>query len=213
MEMLPSWQVLLTFSVAAAALTITPGPDMTFFLSQTVGRSRAAGLAALVGSSVGIVLHSTLVAVGLSALLVASATAFLVLKIVGALYLLWLAIDALRNGSAFHLEGLGGRHPPLRRVFFKGFLVNILNPKVIVFFLTFLPQFVSTSDPYAGFKLFVLGMFYVVVAAPICVAMILSAGSLAGALRRSARLRRTVDYVFASVLGAFAIKLLAARAQ
>ena len=212
MEMFPAWQVLVTFSLAAAALTITPGPDMTYFLSQTVGRSRVAGLAAYAGTALGVVVHTTMVAVGLSALLVASASAFWVLKIVGAVYLLWLAIDAVRRGSAFHLEGGGPRNLPLRRVFMKGFLVNILNPKVIVFFLTFLPQFVSPSDPYAGRKLFILGLFYVVVATPITVSMILSAGSLASALRRSARLRRTVDYVFATVLGAFAVKLLAARA-
>ena len=212
MEMFPAWQVLVTFSLAAAALTITPGPDMTYFLSQTVGRSRVAGLAAYAGTALGIVVHTAMVAVGLSALLVASASAFWVLKIVGAVYLLWLAIDAVRRGSAFHLEGGGPRNLPLRRVFMKGFLVNILNPKVIVFFLTFLPQFVSPSDPYAGRKLFILGLFYVVVATPITVSMILSAGSLAGALRRSARLRRTVDYIFATVLGAFAVKLLAARA-
>lgn len=212
MEILPDWQVLVTFSLAAAALTITPGPDMTYFLSQAVGRSRAAGFAAYAGAAVGCVLHTTMVAVGLSALLVASATAFWVLKVVGAFYLLWLAIDALRRGSAFHLEGGGPRNLPLTRVFMKGLLVNLLNPKIIVFFLTFLPQFVSPSDPYASYKLFILGLLFVVVATPITCAMILSAGSLAGALRRSSRIRRAVDFAFASVLGGFAVKLLATRA-
>jgi len=200
------------FALAAAALTITPGPDMTYFLSQTVGRSRAAGIAAYAGSAIGILLHTTMVAVGLSALLVASATAFAVLKVVGALYLLWLALDAVRNGSAFHLENNEAGRKSLRGICLKGFLVNVLNPKVIVFFLTFLPQFVSPTDPHAHTKLFTLGIFYVVVATPITLAMIASAGSLATALRQSHRLRRTVDYIFASVLGAFAIKLLATRA-
>lgn len=212
MEMLPSWQVLLTFSLASAALTITPGPDMTYFLSQTLSRSRAAGVAAYAGTAVGILLHTTMVAVGLSALLLASATAFTVLKVVGALYLMWLALDAVRNGSAFHLEKNGPERRSLRAVCLKGFLVNVLNPKVIVFFLTFLPQFVSPTDPHAVSRLFVLGLFYVLVATPITLAMIASAGTLAGALKGSMRLRRTVDYVFAGVLGGFAIKLLATRA-
>lgn len=211
MELLPSVPVLATFALAAAALTLTPGPDMTFFLSQTISRSRAAGVAAFGGAAAGLLVHSTLVAVGLSALLLASATAFTVLKFVGALYLLWLAIEALRKGSAFHLEKSSGSGS-LSGVFFKGFLINLLNPKIIVFFLTFLPQFVSPTDPYAGAKLFILGVLFVIVAAPIVLAMIAGAGGLASLLRNSARLRRTVDYLFAAVLGGFAIKLLATRA-
>lgn len=211
MDLLPSWQVLATFSLASAALTLTPGPDMTYFLSQTVSRSRAAGVAAFLGAAAGLLVHTTLVAVGLSALLLASATAFTVLKFVGALYLLWLAVEALRKGSAFHLERTSGG-APLHTVFVKGMLINLLNPKIIVFFLTFLPQFVSPTDPHAGGKLFVLGILFVVVAAPIVLAMIAGAGRLADTLKSSAKVRRAVDYLFASVLGGFAVKLLATRA-
>ena len=90
----PDLPILAAYLVASVILGLTPGPDMTFFLSKTVAQSRAAGLAALAGASTGLVIHTILVAAGLSVLLAASATAFTVLKIAGALYLAWLAIDA-----------------------------------------------------------------------------------------------------------------------
>jgi threonine/homoserine/homoserine lactone efflux protein len=152
-----------------------------------------------------------MVALGLSALLAASATAFTVLKVAGAAYLLWLAIDALRRGSAFTADG--ARRPPerLRRIYAAGLGINLLNPKIIVFFVTFLPQFVSAGDPHAGAKLLFLGLAFVVVAAPICVALILFADRIAAWLRRSPRATRAVDYLFAGVMGGFAVKLALAR--
>lgn len=212
MEVLPSPAVLGAFSLAAVVLAITPGPDMTLFLGKTLSLSRRAGFAALAGALTGILVHASLVAVGLSALLVASATAFTMLKIVGALYLLWLAVDAIRNGSTFALE-TAPTAEGLRSVFAKGLAINLLNPKIIVFFLTFLPQFVAPGDPAASGKLFALGLTFVVVAAPVCAAMILCAGSLARVLKRSRWATRAVDYAFATILGAFAIKLLTARAS
>jgi threonine/homoserine/homoserine lactone efflux protein len=188
-------------------LGLTPGPDMTFFLSRTIARSRAAGFAAFIGASTGLVVHTMLVAAGLSALLAASETAFTILKVAGAAYLAWLAYDAIRNGSALSLE----RRPPpeaLGTIFLKGLLVNLLNPKIIVFFVTFLPQFVSAADPAAARKLIFLGAFFMLINVPLCSAMILSADWIARHLGRSGRAARIIDYVFAGVLGAFAVKLI-----
>ncbi|MEM7695220.1 MAG: LysE family translocator [Pseudomonadota bacterium] len=212
LDWFPSAPVLATYTLAVVALTITPGPDMTLFLSQTVSRSRAAGFAAFGGAATGLLVHTSFVALGLSALLIASATAFTILKIVGALYLLWLAFDALRSGSAFNLSQDGRAKGGLGAVFLKGLLINLLNPKIVVFFLTFLPQFVSPGDPAAVQKLFVLGVLFVLIATPFVIAMILSAGALAALLTRSRLAMRAVNILFATVLGGFAIKLLAARA-
>lgn len=208
---MPDPDVLLPYTLAVIVITLTPGPDMTLFLGKTVSQSRAAGCASYFGAATGLIIHTILVAVGLSALLVASATAFMVLKVVGALYLLWLAIDALRRGSAFQLDG-AAKPKPLARLYLTGLTVNLLNPKIIVFFLTFLPQFVSASDPNAAAKLLVLGVLFVVIATPISFAMILGAGRIASFLARSPKATRVVDYVFAGVLGGFAVKLLSARA-
>jgi threonine/homoserine/homoserine lactone efflux protein len=202
----PDLPVLAAFLVASVILGVTPGPDMTYFLSRTVAQSRAAGFAALGGVSVGLVIHSVLVAAGLSVLLAASATAFTVLKIVGAVYLAWLAIDAIRHGSALSLD-TGGRREPLRAIFLKGMGINLLNPKVIMFFVTFLPQFVAAVDPHASGKLLFLGLIFMAVNVPVCGALILAADRIALLLKRSPLATRLVDWAFAGVLGAFAVRL------
>ena len=186
--------------------------DMTLFLSKTVSQSRAAGLAAFAGATTGLVVHTILVALGLSAVLAASATAFTVLKVVGALYLAWLAYDALRNGSALSLDrkGIGEK---LGSVYLKGLLVNLLNPKVIVFFVTFLPQFVTAADPDAAKKLLFLGFVFVLVNVPVCVGLILFADRIAIFLKRSPKATRIVDWLFAGVLGAFAVRLVLAESR
>lgn len=211
-EFVPSLPVVAAFVVASVVLGITPGPDMTFFLSKTIAQSRSAGFAALGGVSVGVAIHSVLVSLGLSALLAASATAFTILKFAGAAYLAYLAIDAVRHGSSLSLVP-GARSEPLRSVFLKGLLINLLNPKVIIFFVTFLPQFVSASDPHAAGKLLFLGLVFMVVNIPVCGAFILGADRIAALLKTSSRATRVVDWLFATVLGAFAVKLILTHAK
>lgn len=209
---LPSLSVFLAYLVAVIALTLTPGPDMTLFLGKAIGQSRKAGVAAFAGASTGLIVHTVLVAVGLSALLAASTTAFTILKVVGAAYLVYLAFQAIRHGSALSVGGKGSSDP-IGKVYLKGLMVNLLNPKIIVFFVTFLPQFVTPTDPHAAGKLLFLGLMFVVVATPISIAMIWSAGSLASFLKRSPRTTRAVDWLFASVMGAFAVRLILAQGK
>ncbi|HVY21429.1 MAG TPA: LysE family translocator [Bauldia sp.] len=211
-QFVPSLPVLAAFVVASLVLGVTPGPDMTFFLSKTIAQSRGAGFAALGGVSVGVAIHSVLVSLGLSALLAASATAFTVLKFAGAAYLAYLAFDAIRHGSSLSLTP-GARREPLRSVFFKGLLINLLNPKVIIFFVTFLPQFVSATDPHTPGKLLFLGLVFMVVNIPVCAAFILGADRIAALLKTSSRATRIVDWLFATVLGAFAVKLILTHAR
>jgi threonine/homoserine/homoserine lactone efflux protein len=210
MDLFPSPAALAVFVAACAVFVVTPGPDLTFYLGQTVSRGRAAGMVAVLGNSLGLLIHSTLAALGLSALLAASATAFTILKIGGAVYLLYLGIQAIRHGSALSLAS-GAGSAGLGRVFAKGLLINVLNPKVIVFFITFLPQFIVPGEPNAGSKLFVLGVLYIVLSIPISALIVIGAGGFAGLLQRSATARRSVDFLFAGVMGAFAAKLLATR--
>src|SRR5919202_3932945 len=115
MTFLPEPAVLLAYSVACVVLFITPGPDMSLFLAKTVSGGRQAGIASMLGAQAGCCVHTLLAALGLSALLAASATAFTVLKTVGALYLLWLAVDAVRRGSALNLKGPARGAVPLGR--------------------------------------------------------------------------------------------------
>jgi threonine/homoserine/homoserine lactone efflux protein len=208
----PDLPVLTAFVAASIVLGITPGPDMTFFLSKTIAQSRLAGFAALGGVSLGVSIHSVLVAAGLSVLLAVSATAFTVLKIAGALYLAWLAVDAIRHGSSLSLVP-GARRETLRAIFLKGLFINLLNPKIIIFFVTFLPQFVSPGDPHVAGRLFFLGVTFMVVNLPVCAGFILAADRIAALLKRSARATRIVDWLFAGVLGAFAARLILTQAK
>jgi len=213
MTFVPDLNVMLAYTAAAVILVITPGPDMTLFLGQTLTGGRARGIAAYLGASAGLVVHTMLAAFGLSALLAHSAAAFGVLKIVGVVYLLWLAFDALRRGSALTLSAGAADPQPLGQVFLMGVGINLLNPKIIMFFLTFLPQFVSASDPNAGGKLMFLGLYFIVLAIPICLVLIVLADRFTEAIRRSPKVMRAVDYLFAGLMGAFAIRLLFARAD
>lgn len=208
MDFVPSASVLLAFTLASLVLTITPGPDMVLFLGKTLAQGRRAGMMAMLGAFSGSIVHTLLAAFGLSALLMNSATAFGFLKIVGALYLLWLAVDAIRHGSALNLDRLRLRTEAPAQVYLKGVGVNLTNPKIVLFFVTFLPQFVSAGDPSAPAKLFFLGLYFMTLAFPLCALMILMADRIAAFARRSPRAVRVIDWLFASVFAAFAVRLL-----
>jgi threonine/homoserine/homoserine lactone efflux protein len=213
MTFLPDLHVFVAYTAAALLLILTPGPDMTLFLGQTLTGGRSRGAAAMLGASTGLVVHTMLAAFGLSALLTASATAFGMVKIAGVAYLVWLAINALRHGSALTLKPGVEAPQSLGKVFIMGVGINLLNPKCIMFFLTFLPQFISASDPHAGAKLTFLGLYFIALGIPVCAVLILAAERFTAAIRRSPKAMRAIDYLFASLMGAFAVRLLSARAD
>lgn len=210
---IPDWPTLAAFAAAAIVLAITPGPDMTLFLSRTLSQGRAAGFACMFGAYAGVTVHTAMVALGLSALIVAAPAAFAALKIVGAGYLVWLAIDAIRNGSSLTMKNEKRQAPNISASFLTGIGINLLNPKIILFFMTFLPQFVATGDPHATGKFFFLGSMFVIIAVPITSAMVLAAGWMAETLRTKPVVTRSLDWLMAGVFGAFAVKILTTQAR
>ena len=140
-------------------------------------------------------------------------SAFLALKIFGAGYLVFLAFQAIVRGSAFSPERKSGPKVSLVRSWATGLGVNLLNPKIILFFMTFLPQFVSANDPNAPGKLFFLGMMFVVLSIPVTAPMVLAAERFSVSMRRNPRATRVVDYLFAGVFSAFALRILTAQAR
>ncbi|AZO40278.1 LysE family translocator [Mesorhizobium sp. M7D.F.Ca.US.005.01.1.1] len=213
MSFIPDTATLIQFAIATVILAITPGPDMTLFVSRTLSQGRATGFASMAGALCGTLIHTTLVVVGVSALIVASPTAFFVLKIFGAGYLVFLAWQAITRGSAFSPEKKTGPEISLLRSWAAGLGVNLLNPKIILFFMTFLPQFVSAHDPSAPGKLFFLGLMFIVLSIPVTVPMVLAAERFSAAMKASPRVTRVVDYLFAGVFSAFALKILTAQAK
>jgi threonine/homoserine/homoserine lactone efflux protein len=208
MNFLPDTSTLMAYSVACFILFVTPGPDMSLFLAKTVQGGRKAGMASMAGASAGALVHSVAAAFGLSALIAASATAFGALKIVGALYLLWMAYSAIRHGSSLNIKQRDSGPVSLKNTFFMGIGMNLTNPKVVLFFLTFLPQFVSAGDPHASEKLFFLGVYMIAFTVPFAIAMILVAERFIAMLKRNPKILRGIDFLFAGVFGFFAVQVL-----
>ena len=213
MQYFPDTATFVQFALATFVIAITPGPDMTLFVGRALSNGRAAGMACMLGAMTGVMIHTAMVALGLSALILASPEAFLVLKIFGAGYLLWLAWQAVRHGSAFAPERTGGKSRSLCEQWLTGVAINLLNPKIILFFMTFLPQFVSASDPQAPGKLFVLGLLFIPLSLPFTIPMVIAADGFSSVLRRTPTVTRVLDYLFAGVFSAFAIKILTAQAK
>jgi len=204
---LPDLATLAAFTVATLLLAITPGPDMTISISRALSDGRIGGAMVVLGTSTGVVVHTLLVAFGVSALIVASPTAFLILKTGGAAYLVWLAIQAIRHGSSLSIKRADGPANSAIANYLSGLWINLLNPKVIIFFMTFLPQFVSASDPHVTAKLVFLGLWFIVWGMPINLAIVLTAQALSGWLQRNRRVLRGIDYTFAGVFSLFAVKI------
>ena len=204
----PDPAILLPFALASFLLAVTPGPDMALYVGRAISHGRRAGLACFAGCATGILIHTLLVALGLSALLVAAPRLFFALKIAGALYLLWLAYSTIRHGSSFAPASGERRHRAWWRHYLAGLGMNLLNPKIVLFFLTFLPQFVIASDPHAPAKLVFLGLFFLVVALPTIIPMILGATAVSRFLTTRPKVMRALDCLLAGVFGAFAVSVL-----
>ena len=213
MSFLPDFSTILQFAVAVIIIAITPGPDMTLFVGRALSDGRKSGFACMAGALTGCMIHTTLVAFGLSALIIASPQAFLALKIGGAGYLVWLALQAVVKGSAFSPDTRPRASRSVLQNWATGIGINLLNPKIILFFMTFLPQFVSANDPNAPGKLFFLGFLFILISLPITSSMVVAADRFAGLLRKSPRVTRIVDWLFAGIFSAFALKILTAQAR
>lgn len=210
---IPDLPVILAFALAAFVLAVTPGPDMALFVSRTMNWGRSHGYATVLGAITGIGVHTMLVAFGISVLIVTAPAAFWVLKIVGALYLVWLAIQAICDGGGILVVKQGGKQPSWRQSYLTGLGINLTNPKVALFFVTFLPQFVSATDPDAAGKLIFLGVEFVIVSLPIVVAIVLFAEWLTRTLKENAWVGKALNWSFAAVFMAFAATILLAEGR
>ncbi|WP_196260258.1 LysE family translocator [Pelagibacterium limicola] len=212
-EMIPSLSVVLAFALAAIVLAITPGPDMALFISRTINFGTSHGFATVLGAITGIAVHTMLAAFGISVLILTAPAAFMALKVVGALYLIWLAISAIRSGAGLTVKKATGRVPSLKASYLTGLGINLTNPKVALFFVTFLPQFVSADDPAASAKLVFLGLEFVVLSLPIVVAIVLGARWLTETVMKSQRIQKALNWSFAAVFAGFAATILFAEAR
>ncbi|HZP36551.1 MAG TPA: LysE family translocator [Methylomirabilota bacterium] len=182
MPVLPEWSSLGLFAIAALVLLLTPGPAVLYIVTRSIDQGRRAGLVSVLGVHVGTLAHIFAAAAGLSALLAASATAFGVVKYLGAAYLIYIGLRRLGDRSSLAAPEAGGPRR-LRRAFVDGVVVNVLNPKTALFFLAFLPQFVTEARGHVGEQIVVLGVVFVLLGAVTDSLYALTAGSAACWLR------------------------------
>ena len=153
---------LALFVLASLVLIVTPGPDMIYVITRGIGQGRGAGLLSALGVSLGIIVHTTFAALGLSVVLRSSAIAFTLVKYVGAGYLIYLGLKSIRSKEAL-LASVGTHQPaPQGAIFWQGVVSNVLNPKVALFFLAFLPQFVRPNGTSPAVQMVSLGLLFAV---------------------------------------------------
>jgi threonine/homoserine/homoserine lactone efflux protein len=188
------------------ALIIVPGPDMLYVITRGVTLGRRAGILSALGVICGILVHTTAAAFGLSLILQTSALAFLVVKALGAIYLIYLGIKAWGEQSTFRLE-TATPSVSLRRVFWQGVLSNVLNPKVAIFFLAFLPQFVDRSRSQVTFQMVTLGLTFAGFGLCFLLLVGFSSGAIGGWLAKRPHYARFLGHLAGGILIGLGIKL------
>ncbi|HTC95565.1 MAG TPA: LysE family translocator [Terriglobales bacterium] len=206
---MPDHAAFLAFLVAALALNFAPGPDMLYVLGRSLGQGRKAGVVSALGIFAGCLVHITAAALGLAALLEASATAYNVIRYAGAAYLLYLGARMLLNKDTQNELSPGASPPPtsLSRIFTQGVITNILNPKVAMFFVAFLPQFVNAARGSVVFQIAVLGLIFDVGGTLVNIGVAFFAGHIGNRLRQSPRAARLQRWFTGSIFIGLGIRL------
>lgn len=198
---------LALFLTASLALIVTPGPDMVYVVTRGVAQGRRVGLVSAWGACAGLLFHTALAAAGLSALLRSSATAFMVVKYVGAAYLIYLGVRAFLSRESFPVAEGAVPKAGLRKVFFQGVASNVLNPKIALFFLAFLPQFVHPATGSAASQMLVLGLSFTVLALGIFNVIAYFSGTLGELLGRKPAFANVLRWFTGSVLVGLGLRL------
>jgi threonine/homoserine/homoserine lactone efflux protein len=207
---MPTLSTLAVFALAALALAVVPGPAVFYIVTRSLDQGRRAGVVSALGIATGGLVHVSAAAVGLSAVLMSSAWAYSVIKYAGAGYLVWIGVQKLRERDGDQGELVAPPPVPLRRIFWQGALVNVLNAKTALFFLALLPQFVDVSRGAVPLQVLVLGCTFVALALGSDCAYAVAAAAVGRRVRgsrRFARRRRLVtggSYLTLGLVAAFA---------
>ena len=203
---MPAFDTQLAFFMASILLALMPGPDNLFVLAQAAQHGKLAGIAVTFGLCTGLLVHTTAVSLGVAAIFQASALAFALLKYIGAAYLLYLAWLSLRAGTA-KSDGPQAGTLNFSKLYLRGIIMNVTNPKVSIFFLAFLPQF---TDPARGPlvpQILLLGLLFIVSTILIFGGISILAGGIGARLRRSEKVQILLNRLAAGVFIALAVKL------
>ena len=200
------FETVVIFFAASVALALAPGPDNIFVLTQSALHGRKAGLLVTIGLCTGLLVHTAAVSLGVAAIFQTSTTAFNILKIVGAMYLLYLAWQAFRAGAA-NIDDKGKPGMSWRKLYSRGVIMNITNPKVAIFFLAFLPQFADPSRGSITVQMLMFGGLFIVSTLLIFGIIAWSAGFLGEWLKRSVKAQLIMNRVAGTVFTGLALRL------
>jgi threonine/homoserine/homoserine lactone efflux protein len=202
----------LGFLLTALLITAAPGPDNLMVLGLGMSQGRRRGMAFGLGCALGCLSHTALAVAGVSALLAASVWAFTTLKVCGGLYLLWLGLQALRSrGGASAATTTDAPSTSLRRLFLKGLLANAINPKVVLFFLSFLPQFVDAGRGHVSAQLAVLGVIFTLQAALLFGVLGYFSGAIGQRLQQRPKVGQWLDRLAGALFVGLGLRLLVTR--
>jgi threonine/homoserine/homoserine lactone efflux protein len=199
------------FVASGVVLNITPGPDTFYILGRGIAQGRAAGIASVLGISTGALIHTLAAGLGLSALLAASASAFLVLKLAGAGYLVYLGARMLVGKISAAPIPANFADADFSSVYRQGLLTNLLNPKVALFFLAFMPQFIAADSPRKGLAFVALGLCFVSTGTLWCLGLAWFASAIGSRLRRNAALATVVNRAAGALFVGLGVRLVSGR--
>ncbi len=171
-----NYDILLTFSFATAALALSPGPDNIFVLIQSIAHGKRYGFATIAGLMTGCLVHATLLAFGVSAIIKENDSFFFIIKLFGAIYLLYLAFQVFRSDGTISLSNDRVPKKSIGQLFKQGFIMNVLNPKVTIFFLAFFPGFLFSETMSTVIQFYVLGLLFIAVSSLIFGAIAILSG-------------------------------------
>ena len=208
-------QDLWLFIVSGLLLNVTPGPDTAYIVGRSVQTGWRGGAAAVLGISTGCLVHVFAAALGLSALLAASSAAFTAVKWIGAAYLCFMGVRMLlsRARASSGDTAAAGVAIPLRQIFWQGALTNVLNPKVALFFLAFLPQFVAAEAPHKAAAFLLLGLIFICNGTLWCLAVAAFAARAAGRVRQSGRVRLWIDRTLGGLFVYLGVRIALSQAR
>ena len=173
-----NYDILISFALATSILAISPGPDNIFVLIQSITNGKSYGLATVCGLMSGCLVHTTLLAFGVSAIIKANDHLFFGIKLLGAFYLLYLAYKVFMSDAKLHLESNVSSKRSLKGLFIKGFFMNVFNPKVAIFFLAFFPGFLYSETQNTVIQFYVLGGVFILVSFIVFSSVALLAGQI-----------------------------------
>ncbi|WP_423998403.1 LysE family translocator [Maribacter sp. IgM3_T14_3] len=182
-----NYDILLAFSVATFVLSLSPGPDNIFVLIQSISNGKKQGLAVVAGLMSGCLVHTTLLAFGVSAVIKDNPTIFTGIKVFGAAYLLYLAIMVYRGGDAIAIEGESKNKKSLYALYKQGFIMNVFNPKVIIFFLAFFPGFLFSDSLSTVLQFYTLGFLFILVSSVVFSGIAILSGQISNFLKTKNR--------------------------